>query len=497
MKKIKVFSLFTGVTGLDRPFHEDSDNFEMMGFAEIDKHASAILKYLYPNIENLGDLTKIDIEKMKDFDLLTFGFSCQPYSVAGKRLGLEDLRGQVIYNVFEIIKHKKPKFLLAENVKGLLSHNKGQTFKFILSELSSLGYSIDFELINAKNFGVPQNRERVFIVGVRNDKEEEKKESLDSSGENEEGYFGKSPRDIAHLLRHSEDPYDQYTEIKGYFRTGRERKILSSKREIGENNKIEQNEQQGQEGESKKLEFYGAIDSKRWNKKSDKILSRNFSQGERIYSDGGISPQISANMGGTANGSALIATKEPFIATKFLGRNGKLTSKDCPTIQTGDLPHIIKVYDKASTGKKSQAGTVYDSKGIFPTVSAGTHGYAMGQILEDKKEDLLAWSSSGRDGYREERITTSHANTLNTGEGCRTQSSANYVSDNVRIRRLTPLECERLMSWPDNSTKLGNYNGEIKEVSDTQRYKCCGNGVVSACVYSIKNLIKNLNKNNK
>jgi DNA (cytosine-5)-methyltransferase 1 len=147
----------------------ESGQVRTIGFSEIDKYASAVLKYHWPKIKNWGDIIKIKAEELPDFDLLTFGFPCQTFSIAGKRKGFEDLRGQLIYEVIRILRAKKPKYFIGENVKGLLSHNKGQTLEIILEELCESGYAIDFEVLNAKNFGVPQNRERIFIVGKRLD----------------------------------------------------------------------------------------------------------------------------------------------------------------------------------------------------------------------------------------------------------------------------------------------------------------------------------------
>lgn len=159
-ESVRVMSLCTGAGGMELNF---PSNFKLIGMSEFNKFPSMILKYHHPEIKNYGDLTKINPNELPDFDLLTFGFPCQAYSLAGKRLGLEDTRGKVIYNIFDIIENKKPKYLLAENVKGLLSHDKGKTFKSIIKGLEDLGYDVSYKLLNSKNFGLAQNRERVFI----------------------------------------------------------------------------------------------------------------------------------------------------------------------------------------------------------------------------------------------------------------------------------------------------------------------------------------------
>lgn len=135
-----------------------------IGFSEIDKYAVQVYNKHF-NHTNYGDITTINPTTLPNFDLLTGGFPCQAFSIAGKRAGFEDTRGTLIYDVFRIIKEKHPRFVLLENVKGLLSHDSGRTFKTIITSLAELGYAVEWQVLNAKNFGVPQNRERVFIIG--------------------------------------------------------------------------------------------------------------------------------------------------------------------------------------------------------------------------------------------------------------------------------------------------------------------------------------------
>ena len=161
--------MFAGVGGFSIGIEKASKENKCVGFSEIDKYASMVLAYRYPSVKNYGDCTRIDWRSVPDFDLLNFGFPCQSYSIAGKRGGLEDHRGQLIYHVFQALKEKQPKYFIGENVAGLLSMNKGRTLEHILECLCECGYAIDFDLLNAKDFGVPQNRLRVFIVGKRLD----------------------------------------------------------------------------------------------------------------------------------------------------------------------------------------------------------------------------------------------------------------------------------------------------------------------------------------
>jgi len=116
-----------------------------------------------------GDVREIDENDVPDHDLLVAGFPCQAFSVAGKRLGFEDTRGTLFFEMARIAKAKKPKVILAENVKGLVSHDKGKTLNTIIQTLCDIGYTVDFNVLNSKYFGVPQNRERIFIIAIRDD----------------------------------------------------------------------------------------------------------------------------------------------------------------------------------------------------------------------------------------------------------------------------------------------------------------------------------------
>jgi len=136
-----------------------------IGFSEIDKYATEIYSKHFPNHKNYGDITTINEKELPEFDLLVGGFPCQSFSIAGKRGGFDDTRGTMFFEIARIVREKQPRLLLLENVKGLLSHDKGNTFRTIISTLNDLGYDIQWQVLNSKNHGVPQNRERVFIIG--------------------------------------------------------------------------------------------------------------------------------------------------------------------------------------------------------------------------------------------------------------------------------------------------------------------------------------------
>lgn len=159
---MRYFSTFTGIGGMELgigPGHE------CVGYSEVDKYAIAIYERRFPTHKNYGDITKIAADALPDFDLLVGGFPCQAFSVAGKRRGFDDTRGTLFFDLARILQAKRPRLFLFENVKGLLSHDGGRTFRTIIAAITELGYDAQWQVLNSKNHGVPQNRERIFIVG--------------------------------------------------------------------------------------------------------------------------------------------------------------------------------------------------------------------------------------------------------------------------------------------------------------------------------------------
>lgn len=136
-----------------------------VGFSEIDPYAIKVYEKRFGGIKNYGDITKINEKELPDFDCLVGGFPCQAFSIAGKRAGFEDTRGTLFFDLARILRAKQPRLFVFENVKGLLSHDSGRTFKTIIQTIDELGYDCQWQVLNSKNFGVPQNRERIIIVG--------------------------------------------------------------------------------------------------------------------------------------------------------------------------------------------------------------------------------------------------------------------------------------------------------------------------------------------
>lgn len=159
---MKCLSLFSGIGGFD--LAAQRQGFKIIGACEIDKHARSVYQQHFPNVPVWEDATKIKPKELPDFEMLFAGFPCQAFSLAGKRLGFEDTRGTLFYEIARIAGEKRPRIILLENVKGLLYHDEGRTLTTIIKTFYELGYDLEWQVLNSKYF-VPQNRERIFIIG--------------------------------------------------------------------------------------------------------------------------------------------------------------------------------------------------------------------------------------------------------------------------------------------------------------------------------------------
>jgi len=343
---------------------------ENIGYAEIDKTASAIYRYHWPEHNNLGDATAIVCNDLADFDFLIAGFPCQSFSIAGKRQGFNEARGTLFFEIARILSHKRPRHFLLENVKGLLSSNDGKDFPAILRILSDLNYRVETVVLNSKHYGVPQNRERVFFIGHLGD---ECEREILSFGEGDGGIDAiqrASGRERQWLSVDTESPERDTASIESW-RDGRER--------YGDNGIMQLN---------------------------DPTHSNN-----RVYAEGG--------------------TRQPFVAIPVL----------TPARPT-----------KRQNGRRFKA----EGDDAFTLTAQDQHG-VMVQMETANYVTPDAYLTRG------ERNRDENGNSVLTSMADR------------RIRRLTPIECERLQGCPDGFTKYGRYGDEIKEMSDTARYKGLGN----------------------
>lgn len=205
---MKYFSTFSGIGGFELGI---GTKHECVGYSEIEPHAIKVYQKHFPKHINYGDITKIVAEDLPDFDFLVGGFPCQTFSIAGSRAGFNDTRGTLFFDVARIIKAKRPKYLLLENVKGLLSHDSGRTYKTILSTITELGYDTEALVFDSYFFDASP-RQRVFMFAFDreqvNDDGERKKQTLSLyscfrerlRNQNEER-FKESVRDTTRIIR--------------------------------------------------------------------------------------------------------------------------------------------------------------------------------------------------------------------------------------------------------------------------------------------------------
>lgn len=178
---IRFIDLFAGIGGIRKGFEQACESrgieSECVFTSEIKPWAIDVLKQNHPNEEVYGDITQVNENDIPDFDILLGGFPCQAFSSAGKRLGFEDTRGTLFFDVERILKAKKPFGFVLENVEGLVNHDRqnkhdpiGRTLSIILEHLEGLGYQVNWKILNATDFGVPQNRKRIYIVGTQKER---------------------------------------------------------------------------------------------------------------------------------------------------------------------------------------------------------------------------------------------------------------------------------------------------------------------------------------
>lgn len=166
-ERIKFIDLFCGIGGIRLGL--DSQGFECVFSSDINTECQRTYKTNFGE-EPFGDITKIDEKSIPDHDILCAGFPCQPFSISGKQKGFDDTRGTLFFDICRIINEKKPSVVFLENVKHMVHHNGGRTLQTILDKLEHLGYEVSWRVLNGVDFGVPQNRERIIIIGSLNGK---------------------------------------------------------------------------------------------------------------------------------------------------------------------------------------------------------------------------------------------------------------------------------------------------------------------------------------
>ena len=515
---LKYLSLFSGIGAPEKALKNLGIEYELIGFSEIDKYAIKSYCAIHNVSEelNLGDITKIDIKSLpKDIDFITHGSPCTDISLAGKEAGADKgsgTRSSLMWNSVEIFKHCKPKIILWENVKNLLSKKHKHNFDAYIEDLNNLGYVSYYKVLNAKDFGIPQNRERVFTISIRNDINKE----------------FKFPEPFDNGIR-LKDLLEEEVDEKYYINTEKANKLIEefkannknvadngnchklvcpcitpdrlNKRQNGRRFKTNDEPMftltaQDRHGvlETNTLNFIGGIGEKDI-VGDNKSLSRNYPQGNRVYDANNIACSQTANGGGIGGKTGL------YLVGNL---DGKYEQSNRVYSEEGIAPTIMSNSRKTCTGgynspKIMQIGMldikgneqirrVYNEEGLSPTLNTMQGGNTQPKILYKVKQATKQGYDITEEGdsinleqpnstTRRGRVGNKIANTL-------TCSCNQAVVNEYRIRKLTPLECYRLMGFDDEDFyKASALN------SNSQLYKQAGNSI---CVNVLEEIFKNL-----
>lgn len=422
---MKFLDLFAGIGGFRLGM--ESAGHECIGFCEIDKFARASYKAIH-NTEGeieLHDITTVSDESIRGFgsvDVICGGFPCQAFSIEGARRGFEDTRGTLFFEICRFASILRPKYLFLENVRGLLNHNGGATFETIIRTLDGLGYDVEWQVLNSKNFGVPQNRERVFIIGHLR---------------------GECTRNVFPILREDAKSDNQQSKI-----------------EIVGNTKNPNGTGQGTG--SVVYDSNGLIGT---------LCARDYKEPKQIA----IPVMTPDRAEKRQNGRRFKTDGKPMFTLTTQDRHGVVVENKVK--QVGNL------INTESFGGNPHRGRVYDISGISPCLNcmgggglepkirvkeATKQGFAEAEVGDSV--NLSHPNSKTRRG----RVGKQIANTLLTGE------SQGVVEPDFRIRKLTPRECWRLQGFPDWAFD------KAQEVnSNSQLYKQAGNSVTVNVIAAI------------
>ena len=467
--KINQLDLFSGIGGFHLGFERAGYKVTSF-FSEIDKHAIAVYKHQFPKSTYVGSVTNVRGGDLPQIDLITFGSPCQDFSLAGKRKGMGGERSSLILEAIRLIGECRPRVFIWENVKGTFSSNNGEDFAAILQEFANIGgYRLEWQLLNTSWF-LPQNRERIYLVGYST-----------TTKRNWRGVF----------------PIGE-----GFGENDGKLKIYGNTNKGGQKGVIYDTE--GVAG------CLSATDYKQpkqiavgtWRTHKDGEGFREVQSGDcptipaRAREDGSGQPVIkikSATSQGyeEATEGDTINLSNPNSET----RRGRVGKGKAQTLETSCNQAVIEpiVYDDYNSKIRTDGnvGTLTGNVGSTSPrngqkiLEPNYNSKALNETIE--RNELTEGEPMALDLYN--RSARNESPTLTQPE-----HNSLRLFDGYRIRRLTPIECERLQGFPDNHTSMGNYDGEIRPVSNTQRYKQCGNAVTVDVVQAVAEQCKPLFK---
>lgn len=451
---MRLLSLFSGIGAFEKALQRQNIPYKLVGFSEIDKYAITAYCAIHGVDEslNLGDITKIDLNKVPDCDIITHGSPCQSFSVAGKGEGGDKgsgTRSSLMWYTVEIVKHKLPKYVIWENVKGVLSKKHKHNFDQYLNELEKLGYNNYYEVLNSKDYGIPQNRERVYVISIRKDADK--------------GNF-EFPEPFDNGLR-LKDLLEDEVEEKYYINNEKTEKLLSTLN-------------------GKEILPGGVNVSKK---------------GEVFDNNTEVASCLHARDYKGLGNQSMTAVAVPCLTPDRInkrqnGRRFKTDGEPMFTLTAQDRHGILQIGNIVNTGnfKNPQRGRIYSPEGISPTLNTVGGGGLEPKILENNLKFIGGlgnkdWVGDGKKLSRNypqgERVYDSKGVACSqTAQGGGTGSYTGLYLTDYRIRKLTPLECWRLMDFDDEdywkarrALEEKYYNG--RDRSNSQMYKMAGNSI--------------------
>lgn len=455
---LKLFSLFSGIGGPEKALKRLGIEYDLVGYSEIDKYASRSYSAVHeePEIKNYWDITKINEKELPDFDFMTWGFPCQDISIAGKQAGIrEGTRSGLYYDGLRILKEKKPKYSLIENVKALTSKKFADTFESILQDLDEAGYNNYWQVLDAKDYGIPQHRERVFIVSIRKDIDQEftfpEKEELRLKlkdlldDEVDEKYY---------LSDRMIKTFSDMTNRNGYIR-GK----CFKPHELDDNR------------------VANTIKTTAGSRPEDNYVKRKY---DEFIDENGYMPEIF---------NPYNKTEVKDVAKTITGECGSTTSSAAHLIR---IPEATKKgYAEASDGDGVYINRPHQKRGVVQKNKIQTIKTTpdVGVVVEKKikYEEPLE-----REGWHNMNKIVLNPDGISTTINAQSNNSLQKIKEpSLRIRKLTPLECWRLMGFDDEDF----YKAQGAGISNTQLYKQAGNSIVVNVLEKIFiNLFKGENK---
>ena len=453
MESINLISLFSGIGAFEKALERKGIGYNLVNYCEFDKYASKSYSLIHkvPETLNLGDITKVKIDELKPYsaDLITYGFPCQDISNAGKQRGFEHdgqlTRSGLFFYATAIIGRIQPKVAICENVKALVGKKFTKEFETVLSTLEDMGYKNYWQVLNAKDYGIPQNRERVFIVSIRNDIDKKYtfpapiklelrlKDILEK--EVDEKYYLKGLQDF--FIKNS---FEQEIKGNGFRFSPHIKNNADIAKTITTHNGSRMDDNYVIDVDSEDTFFKFDSTNEKINMIGMLDIKGN-EQVRRVYGTDGLSPTLNTMQGGN---------RQPKVLVREATKKGYAEAVD------GDSINLEQPNSKTRRGRVG--------KQVAQTLTTSCNQ----AVVEPKIEVIGNYSPSNHDASR-----IVHCNgiapTVKENHGTVTATNVG-----LRIRKLTPKECFRLMGFDDADIDVLIENG----ISNTQLYKQAGNSIV-------------------